>query len=64
MMEFCLSIGEDVNTLELAVMFYFVSSVLRWCFFIVIAITLAKYIKKENAPRPKNRSRKHHWRGR
>ena len=66
MVDFCLQVGENVNTLEVILLLYSISSVLQWCFFIVLAIIIAKYIKKENAiiPDKKKHSHKHYWKGR
>ena len=61
MAELSLKIGnEEADTLETAMLMYSFSSVLQWCFFVLIVVLLIiKSIKKENAPHPKNHSQKH-----
>ena len=67
MVELILRIGnEEADTLETAMLLNSLSSVLQWCFFIVLIIfKVIKYIKKENAPtHNKTHSRKHQRKGR
>lgn len=50
MVELCLKIGNaETNTQDMALFMFSISSVLQWFFFIIVAIILAKYIKKKNA---------------
>lgn len=58
MAELSLKIGDaETDTQEAALFMFSLSSVLQWFFFIIVAIIVAKYIKKKNAnsfPRDKH----------
>ena len=67
MVELILRVGnEEADALETAMLLNSFSSVLQWCFFVLIIIyKIIKYIKKENAPlRNKTHSQKHQRKGR
>ena len=50
MVELCLKIGNsETNTQEITLLMFSISSVLQWIFFLVVAIIIAKYIKRKNA---------------
>ena len=49
MVDLSFQLSEDANTLEVVMLMYSISSVLQWFFFIIVAIIIANYIKKENA---------------
>lgn len=41
--------GEETNMLESAVFVNSLTNLMQWFFFIIVAISVAKYIKKKNA---------------
>ena len=50
MLELCLTIGDtEANVLDTSLLILSFSNVLQWLFFIIVAIIIAKYIKKKNA---------------
>lgn len=50
MVEMSLTVGNDnTEPLEMAVLIYSIAGLVRWIFFIIVAIGIARYIKKKNA---------------
>ena len=50
MMELSLKVGnEETNVLETAMLISSLTSLAQWIFFVIVAVIVAKYIKKKNA---------------
>lgn len=50
MVEMSLKVGDvDAEPLEMAILVNSIVGLVRWIFFIIVAIFVAKYIKKKNA---------------
>lgn len=56
MVELSLKVGdEETDMLETALLFHSLTGLAQWIFFIIIAIIVAKYIKKKNADSGQNK---------
>lgn len=50
MLELSLKVGnEETSMLETAMLVFSITNLAQWIFFIIVAVIVAKYIKKKNA---------------